>query len=124
MANQNHPKILIIDDEVNVQDSLKIILNYQGYQVTAVSDPDEGLSLLQDLSYNLVILDLKMPNHDGFDVLSRIRNEYPLIKVIIITGFGTLDIARKALSMGASYYFDKPIDLERFIARVKNAIES
>ena len=65
-----------------------------------------------------------MPNHDGFDVLNRIRTEYPLIKVIIITGFGTLDIARKALAMGASYYFDKPIDLERFIARVKSAIEA
>lgn len=124
MTASNASRILIIDDEVNVQDSLKIILNYQGYQVTAVSDPETGMDLLHDSKFQLVILDLKMPNHDGFDILGRIREEYPLIKVIIITGFGTLDIARKALAMGASYYFDKPIDLERFIVRVKNAIES
>jgi DNA-binding NtrC family response regulator len=116
------PKILIMDDEVTVQDSLKIILNYQGYDVDVASTGKRGLELLAETVYDLLILDLKMPDIGGFDILTTVRKKHPDTKVILITGFGTLDIARQALAMGAVYYFDKPIDLQRFIQNVGKAI--
>ncbi|MBN1356464.1 response regulator [bacterium] len=116
------PAILIVDDEVTVQDSLKIILNYQGYDVDLASSGKEGLECLGKKHFDLLVLDLKMPDMNGFDILTHVRNQYPQLKVILITGFGTLDIARQALAQGAMNYFDKPIDLNRFIQKVKKAL--
>ncbi len=120
VSKQAH--ILVMDDEKTVQESLKIILEYQGYQVSLANTAAEGFSLIQNNDFDLLILDLKMPDMDGFEILKSVRNKFPGLKVILITGYGTLDIARQALAMGALYYFDKPIDLDRFITRVKKAV--
>jgi two-component system nitrogen regulation response regulator NtrX len=111
-----------MDDEENVQESLKIILSYQGYDVDIASTGAQGLEFLKTETCDLLILDLKMPDQDGFEILKTVRQQYPSLKVILITGFGTLDIARKALALGAIHYFDKPIDLDRFIRKIKTAL--
>jgi DNA-binding NtrC family response regulator len=115
-------RILVMDDEENVQESLKIILSYQGYEVELASTGAQGLKMLHEAAYDLLILDLKMPDQDGFEILKIVRRDYPALKVILITGFGTLDIARKALALGAIHYFDKPMDLDRFIRKIKTAL--
>ena len=108
-------RILVLDDEFNVQESLRIVLTHQGHEVITPRSPAEGINLLNEGSFDLLILDLKIPGYDGFEILESVHSKDPNIKVIIITGFGTLDVARRALSSGAQYYFDKPIDLDRFI---------
>jgi DNA-binding NtrC family response regulator len=115
-------RILIIDDEASVQESLKIILAYHGYFVSIASTGAEGIDRLKSQHFDLLILDLKMPDQDGFEVLKWVRKAFPTLKVIIITGFGTLDIARNALALGAINYFDKPIDIERFMRKIKSAL--
>lgn len=113
--------ILIIDDEETVRDSLKILLDYQGYQADIASDGRQGLDMLSKKEYFLLVLDIKMPDIDGFEILAKAQEAYPDMKIIIITGFGTLDVARQALALGADHYFDKPIDIQRFIQKVKKS---
>ena len=119
IGSQTQHTILVIDDEPNVQESLKIILQYQGYRVHTASSAADGLHILSREKIDLIVLDLKIPGADGFELLKKIRAEYPHVKVIIITGYGTFDIARQALALGAIFYFDKPIDLDRFIENIR-----
>ncbi|MBN1552734.1 response regulator [bacterium] len=123
-VSQQKKRILILDDETTVQNSLRIVLNYQGYNVETASTGAEGFRLLEIDRFDLLILDIKIPDVDGFEILERVHESHPNLKVFIITGFGTLDIARKALAYGALHYFDKPIDLERFINSVNKTLKN
>ncbi len=115
-------KILIIDDDALVIEALTAILEFQGYNVTYAITGTEGLANMKASSFGLLILDLKIPDISGFDILQTVQKEYPLLKVIIITGYGTMDNAKKSILYGASAYFDKPIDIQRFVRKVKDIL--
>ena len=116
-------KILIIDDEPGIREVLRDILMDEKYAVFAASDGYEGLSLLEKEEPNLVILDVWLPNMGGIDVLKKIREKSPFLPVIMISGHANIDLAVKAVKLGAYDFLEKPLSLEKIITIVRNAFE-
>ena len=117
-------KILVIDDEVVVRISCKRTLSGKGYEVKTVSNGKEGIEILEKEPFKLVLLDLKMPDMDGIEVLQKIKASWPETNVIMITGYSTVDSAIKSLKLGAFNYIEKPFTPETLIEAVKEVFES
>jgi len=116
-------KILIIDDEPGIRTVLSDIIRDENHQVLTGSDGFEGLTILKEESVDLVILDVWLPNMGGIDVLKEIKKEYPTIEVIMISGHANIDIAVKAVKLGAYDFLEKPLSLDKIINLVKNALK-
>jgi two-component system nitrogen regulation response regulator NtrX len=114
--------ILIIDDEIRIRNSLKEILEDEGFTVSVASDGYEGLKIAEEELPNLVLLDIWMPGIDGIEVLSKLRENLPQIQVIMISGHGTIETAVKATRLGAYDFIEKPLSLEKVILTVNNAL--
>ncbi len=115
--------ILIIDDEKNIRKTLREILEYEGYKVSEASDGAEGLTLLKDESFDTVLLDIKMPKMDGMEVLDTMIKNGMDIPVIMVSGHGTLETAVEAVKKGAFDFVAKPMDLNRLLITIRNALE-
>jgi len=118
------PKILIIDDEKAIRQTLKEILGYEKYAVEEAKDGEEGLNLLLKNEYDVVLCDIKMPKLDGIEVLERAKNEGVAAQFIMISAHGTIDTAVEATKKGAYDFIQKPPDLNRLLLTIKNAIEN
>jgi len=105
-------KILVIEDEAEVRESYKDMFSLFGYEVEAVSNGRQGLSLINKFDYDVVVTDLNMPEMDGLEVLRYIKKRKPYVEVIVITGFATLENAIQAMKVGAYDYFTKPVDID------------
>ena len=116
-------KILIVDDEVSILQSLSGILGDEGYEVILAACGEEGLERAKKDQPDLIILDIWMPGTDGITVLEEIKKLYPLIPVMIISGHGTIETAVKATRMGAFDFIEKPLSIERVLVSIQNAIE-
>jgi len=101
-------KVLVVDDEVVVCNSVRKVLARKGYQVDETDDGGEALRRLQKVPYELVILDMVMPKMNGIDVLREIKQRQPETSVIMITGYASIDSAKEAIRLGASEYLPKP----------------
>jgi DNA-binding NtrC family response regulator len=117
-------KILVIDDETIVRTSCERTLTPEGYEVISVSGGQEGIEYLQNQSFGLVLLDLKMPDIDGIEVLTRIKKEWPDTKVIMITGYSTVDTAVQALRYGAYNFIEKPFTPDSLLNAVKEVFDA
>ncbi len=115
--------ILIIDDEKEICESIKMILEYEGYQVNAFTSAKEGLQKISDLPYSAMLLDIQMPEMSGFDVLQKVKQTNPNISVIIISAHGSVENAIKATRLGAFDFIEKPIDRDKLLISVRNAVE-
>ncbi len=115
--------ILIIDDEPKLARSLALILQRTGYRVTTAGTAREGLQFLQAGAFDLVFLDIKLPDQSGIQLLPQIRHLYPDMPVVILTAHASLETAIEAVRAGASDYLLKPIDPEAIIARVNKIHE-
>ncbi|MBI5026861.1 MAG: sigma-54-dependent Fis family transcriptional regulator [Nitrospirae bacterium] len=118
------PRILVIDDEAIVRVSCQRALAPEGYDVEATSRGDEALKLLEEENFDIVLTDLKMPDMDGIEVLKKIKESWPQLVVIIITGYGTVSTAVQAIKLGAFDYIEKPFTPDDIIAVVKRAVEA
>ena len=116
-------KILIVDDEVSILQSLSGILQDEGYGVVLAASGEEGLERAKKDPPDLILLDIWMPGIDGMTVLDQIKKIYPLIPVIIISGHGTIETAVKATRMGAFDFVEKPLSIDRVLVSIQNAIE-
>ena len=116
-------KILIIDDEKPIRRTLREILEYEKYQVEEAEDGKAGLQKLEENAYDVVMLDIKMPKMDGMEVLEKATLEYPDLPIIMISGHGSLETAVEAVKKGAFDYIDKPLDLNRVLITIRNALE-
>lgn len=116
-------KILIIDDEKPIRGSLREILEYEKYTVEEAADGGEGLRMIADGQYDLVLCDIKMPKVDGIDVLQRAIADGFDGQFIMISAHGTIETAVEATKMGAFDFIQKPPDLNRLLVTVKNALE-
>jgi DNA-binding NtrC family response regulator len=116
--------ILIVDDELSVRDSLNSWFRKDGHQVQTSANATEALRALQDRSYDVVLLDIKMPGMDGMELQERIHKLNPRIAVIMITAFATVDTAVRALKQGAFDYVTKPIDPDELSHLVHRALET
>lgn len=113
-------KILIIDDEAPIRQALRDILEYENYTIIEAENAMQALSILQNEKFNTIISDIKMPNMDGIELLSKIQ-EICETPVIMITGHGDIDTAVETIKKGAYDYITKPLDLNRLLVSVRNA---
>lgn len=111
--------ILIIDDEPNLRRSLALILQREGYVVTSAANAQEGLHLLTAGAYNLIFLDIKLPDRSGISILPEIRRIYPDMPVLILTAHASLETAIEAVRQGAKDYLLKPIEPANLIDRTR-----
>ncbi|KLU66606.1 transcriptional regulatory protein ZraR [Desulfosporosinus acididurans] len=116
------PKILVIDDEERMCWALERALSHEGYQVMTATRGLEGIRLAKENEPSLVILDLKMPDLDGIEVLKELKSLYPNVPVIMITAHGTIDTAIEAMKIGAMDYITKPFKLEKIKVQVQQAL--
>ena len=116
-------KILVIDDEVAIRKTLKEILEYENHTVDTAKDGFEALDKVKANHYDVILLDIKMPKKDGIEVLESIMKISPETPVIMITGHGTVETAVEALKKGAYDFLEKPLDLNRLLVAVRNALE-
>ena len=116
-------KILVIDDEKAIRNSLKDILEYEKHEVTLAEDGKQGLIELSDNEYEIVLCDIKMPDMDGIEVLEKVTEKEIDVRFIMISGHGTVDTAVEAIKKGAFDFIEKPLDLNRLLITVKNALE-
>ena len=120
----NH--ILVVDDEANIRESLEGILREEGYAVTSTGSGQEAIVLLHDTPYEVLLLDIFLPDRDGLDVLNDLRSVSTENRpeVIVVSGHATIETAVKATKLGAFDFLEKPLLLERTLIVVKNAIEA
>ncbi|MDR3095409.1 MAG: sigma-54 dependent transcriptional regulator [Bacteroidales bacterium] len=116
-------KILVIDDERGIRNTLKEVLEYESHEVDVAVDGPEGIELFGKGNYELVLCDIKMPNMDGIEVLDKIMEMPGDAPVVMISGHGNIEIAVEAIKKGAFDFIVKPLDLNRLLITIRNAIE-
>ncbi len=117
------PRILIVDDEENIRESLADILKDEGYEVELASTGEEALEIIAKKPPELVILDIWLPGMDGTDCLQKIKAAHTELPVIMITGHGTIELAVKATRMGAYDFLEKPLSMDRVLLSTARALE-
>ncbi len=120
----NH--VLIVDDEAEIRESLASILSEEGYLATTAADAAEALALIRDASYDVVLLDIWLPDRDGLDLLADIRSTDlgTVPEVIMISGHGTIEAAVRATKLGAYDFLEKPLSLDRTLLVLRNAMRA
>jgi DNA-binding NtrC family response regulator len=114
--------VLIIDDEAAIRESLETLLELEGYGVESASSGEEGLARIGERSFDLVLLDLALPDRNGMDLLSEIHVQDPGLSIIMVTAYGTVENAVKAMQAGAANFVQKPWDNEKLLADVRAAV--
>ena len=117
-------RILVIDDEAGIRESLRMILEYEGYAVVLAATGEEGLALARSESPDLVFSDIKMPGMDGLEVLGRLKAQEEALPVVMISGHGTVATAVEATKLGALDFIEKPLSSERVLLTVRNALNA
>jgi two-component system, NtrC family, nitrogen regulation response regulator NtrX len=116
-------RILVIDDEAEIRRSVRMILEYDGYDVLEASSGPEGVALAEKEAPDLVFLDVKMPGMDGLEALQRIKAVNETLPVVIISGHGTVSTAVEATKAGAFDFIEKPLASERVLLTIRNALD-
>lgn len=115
-------KILVIDDERSIRNTIKEILEYEKHQVLSAVDGSEGLDLMEQTIFDVILCDIKMPDMDGMEVLEKAL-KITDAPIIMISGHGNIDIAVEAIKTGAFDYIAKPLDLNRLLVTIRNAMD-
>jgi DNA-binding NtrC family response regulator len=118
----NGARILVIDDEAAIRESLEVLLTLEGYAVRMVNDGEQGLRVLELENFDLVLLDLALPGQSGLELLPQIRERQPELPVIMITAYGTVDNVVEAVHAGAENFVQKPWDNEKLLADIRSAV--
>jgi len=117
------PKVLVIDDEKSIRKTLREILEYENFKVDEAGDGAEGSSMAEKEDYDIILCDIKMPKVDGMEALDRIQKSNPDIPVVMISGHGTIETAVEAVKKGAFDFIAKPLDLNRLLVTIRNAMD-
>lgn len=116
-------KILVIDDERAIRNTLKEILEYEKYQVDLAENAAAALQHIKNNEYNIILCDIKMPDTDGLELLPQITEKQPDAPVVMISGHGNIDTAVEAIKKGAYDFIEKPLDLNRLLITIRNALD-
>jgi len=117
-------RILIADDEVEFASTLQTRLNLRKYQATMTNSGEETLAAVSKEQPDVLVLDLKMPDLDGLEVLAKVKESWPEMQVIILTGHGSFEAGREGMELGAFDYLMKPVDLNLLIAKIEEASQA
>jgi two-component system, NtrC family, nitrogen regulation response regulator NtrX len=115
--------IFIIDDEIEICESIKMILEYEDYEVDYSTSASGGIEKLNEKVFSTLLLDIQMPEMNGFEVLKKVKEINPSLSVIIISAHGNVENAIKATRLGAFDFIEKPIDREKLLISIRNAVE-
>jgi DNA-binding NtrC family response regulator len=115
--------IIIIDDEKEICESMKMILEYEGYSADYSTEAAEGIEKISSGSFTALLLDIQMPQMNGFEVLKKVKEIKPALSVIIISAHGSVENAIKATKLGAFDFIEKPIDRDKLLISVRNAVD-
>lgn len=115
-------RVLIVDDEESIRNSLEKILTYERYRVFTAADGQGALDLAENERIDIVLLDIKMPGMDGLEVLAALKQRQPDLPVVIISGHGTIGTAVEATKLGAFDFIEKPIDMDRLLLTLRNGL--
>ncbi len=118
-----HKRVLVIDDEEVVLDSISRILTEEGFEVHTSLKGGSGISHAINESYNLILTDIRMPDIDGLKVIRDIKRFRPSVPIVIITGYATITSAVQAMHLGAANYIEKPFTPEQLVETVTSAME-
>ncbi len=115
--------ILVVDDEAEIREGLELLLRSEGYGVASAETGDAGLALLEEQPFDLLLLDVSLPDRNGIELLREIRRRDPYLSVVLITAYGSIDMARAAFKSGAADYITKPWSNDELLAQVAQAVE-
>ncbi len=116
-------RILVIDDERSIRNTLKDILEYEKYEVDLAEDGNKAIEKVKTAEYDIVLCDIKMPGMDGIEVLEKLGELTPDTPVVMISGHGNIDTAVDSIKKGAFDYIEKPLDLNRLLITIRNAMD-
>lgn len=116
-------KILVIDDEKSIRKTLKEILEYEKYQVDEAADGVEGFAFIEKNKYDVILCDIKMPKMDGIEVLQKVTEKGIDAPIVMISGHGNIETAVEAVKKGAFDFISKPLDLNRLLVTIRNAMD-
>jgi two-component system response regulator AtoC len=119
---QSGTSVLIVDDDVHICRSLQVILEKKGHRVNVVHSGRDALQELRACSYDVILLDIKLPDLPGLALMAPLKERHPDTKVVVITAFGSLETARLALTRGAAGYIAKPFAMEDVWNAVSDAV--
>ncbi len=114
-------KVLLVDDEVVFTNNMAKLLTNRGYKVTAVNSGDAAIQALQDQTFDVMVLDLKMPGMDGITTLRQVKKLGIFTETLILTGHGSIDTAMEAIKLGAYDYLTKPCEIGELVAKIEGA---
>lgn len=117
-------RILVVDDETGIRDSLRGVLEDEGFSVDLASTGEDCLQIIEKQAYHCILLDIWLPGMDGMAVLERIRATHPETAVVMISGHGTIQMAVKATRLGAADFIEKPLHIEKTLDAIRNAIKA
>ena len=123
MVQKRKPNILVVDDEEDIRSSLKMILEYEGMNMTPAASAAAALELVQVRQFDAVLLDIKMPRMDGLELLGELRKLQHTMPVVMISGHGTVATAVEATRLGAFDFMEKPLERDRVLLVLRNALE-
>lgn len=123
-AERNNLKVLIADDEVEFASTLVARLKLRSFAATMVNSGKATLAAIEQDPFDVLVLDLKMPDLDGLEVLANLHESYPSLAVIILTGHGSFEAGKKGMELGAYDYIMKPVDLSLLIEKIEGAFQA
>jgi len=117
------PRILLVEDDVSMRTSLMMIFRRKGYHVETASSGAEALEKVRENAFHLGMLDIKLPDMDGIELLAPLKEVNPEMALIMVTGYASIETAVRALNSGASAYITKPINIDEVLAAIREALE-
>jgi DNA-binding NtrC family response regulator len=116
-------KILLVDDDETIRTTMKAILEDEGYSVDSAPNGKEAIRKTQEQTYNLALLDIRLPDMEGVELLGLMKDSIPRMRKIMVTGFPSLQNAVEAVNKSADAYLIKPVDVDKLLATVKELLQ-
>ena len=113
--------VMVVDDEKDFNEMLAESLKEMDFSVLSAFSGKQCLALMEDNPVDVIVLDIKMPEMDGIETLTRVKKNFPLVEIIMLTGHGTIESAVKGMKLGAYDYLLKPADFEELVQKIKGA---
>ena len=116
-------RIFVVDDDENIRNTLKTIFADEGYAVDSASSGSEAISKTEKTAFNVALIDIRLPDMEGVELLTRMRNAFPRTRKIMVTGYPSMQNAIAALNKSADAYILKPVDLEKLLAMIREQLQ-
>jgi DNA-binding response OmpR family regulator len=119
---EKNARIIIVDDDENIRKTMKAILEDEGYVVDLATTGNEAIEMTQETTYNIALLDIRLPDMEGVELLKLIKDNVPKTRKIMVTGYPSMQNAISALNKNADAYLVKPVDIEKLLNMVKEQL--